>query len=183
VTRRTCARVGLAATLLLLAGCTPDGSPALSALPDPVPVASHTDDGTCDNGYDAGTVDGAQLVGVDAQPRSVVLLWYPGSSADDCRVRRTAGGTAVARRLAADIRSAPESFGNSSCPDDDGSVVSLYFTVDDKARPQRVDVRPSGCSSIVAPHRTARDAKPQLILDLARVAPSSWRARLQARVS
>jgi hypothetical protein len=88
----------------------------------------------------------------------------------------------VARRLAADIRSAPESFGNSSCPDDDGSVVSLYFSVDTEARPQRVDVRPSGCSSIVAPHRRGRDATSQLILDLARVAPSSWRARLQARV-
>jgi hypothetical protein len=181
VTRRTCAGAALAA-LLLLAGCADDGSPSPSGLPDPVPVASRSGDGPCLSGYDAGTIDGAQLVGVDAQPRSVVLLWYPGLNDDECRIRRTAGGTAVARRLAADIRSAPESFGNSSCPDDDGSVVSLYFTVDTEAHPQRADVRLSGCSPILAPHRRARDATSQLILDLARAAPSSWRERLQDRV-
>jgi hypothetical protein len=167
----------------MLPGCSDEGSPARSNLPDPLPVASRSGDGTCQTGYDAGAVDGPQLVGVDAHPRAVVLLWYPGSNDNDCRVRRTAGGTAVARRLAADIRSAPESTGNSSCPDADGSVVSLYFTVDTEARPQRVDVRPSGCASILAPHRRVRDATPQLILDLARVAPSSWRARLQAWAS
>ena len=182
MTRRTCAGAALAA-LLLLAGCADDGSPAPVGLPDPLPVASRSGDGPCLSGYDEGRVDGGQLVGVDAHPRAVMLVWYPGLNDDECRLRRTAGGTAVARRLAADIRSAPESFGNSSCPDDDGAVVSLYFAVDTEARPQRVDVRPSGCSTILAPHRRARDAKPQLILDLARVAPSSWRAYLQARVS
>jgi hypothetical protein len=181
VTRRPVAGAALTATLLL-AGCTDSGSADLSALPDPVPVASHNADGRCENGYDAGTVDGPRLVGVDAHPRSVVLLWYPGDE-DVCTVRRTAGGTAAARRLAADIRSSPQSSGNSSCPDDDGSVVSLYFTVDGRARPQRVDVRLSGCSPVSAPHRRARRATPQLLLDLARVAPPSWRARLRARVS
>jgi hypothetical protein len=182
VTRRTSAGIALAATLLL-AGCTPDGSAAPGGLPDPVPVASRSGDGPCLSGYDAGTVDGAQLVGVDAQPRAVVLLWYPGLNDDECTVRRTAGGTAVARRLAADIRSASEFTGISNCPNDDGSVVSLYFTVDTEARPQRVDVRLSGCTPVSAPHRRARRATPQLILDLARVAPSSWRPRLQAWVS
>jgi hypothetical protein len=182
VTRRTCAGAALAA-LLLLAGCADDGSPSPSGLPDPVPVASRSGDGPCVSGYDEGRVDGPQLVGVDAQPQAVVLLWYPGLNDDDCTVRRTAGGTAVARRLAADIRSSPESTGNSSCPDDDGSVVSLYFTPDIRSRPQRVDVRLSGCTPVSAPHRRARRATPQLILDLARVAPSTWRARLQAWAS
>jgi hypothetical protein len=132
------------------------------------------------SGYNEGRVGGGQLVGVDSHPRAVALVWYPGLNDDECKVRRTAGGTAVARRLAADIRSSPEDTGISNCPDDDGSVVSLYFTVDTEARPQRVDVRPSGCSTILAPHRRARRATPQLILDLARVAPSSWRERLSA---
>jgi hypothetical protein len=182
VSRRTCARVALAATLLL-AGCTDDGSPAPIGLPDPLPVASRGGDSSCVSGYDEGRVDGGQLVGVDAHSRAVVLVWYPGLNDAECTVRRTAGGTAVARRLAADIRSAPEAFGNSSCPDDDGSVVSLYFTEDGRARPQRVDVRLSGCRPVSAPHRRPRDATPQLILDLARVAPASWRTRLRAWAS
>lgn len=181
MTRRTRAGVVLA-TALLLPGCTDQGSPAPGDLPDPMPVASRTG-GACESGYDAGRVGGSHLVGVDSHPRSVVLLWYPGLNDDTCTVRRTAGGTALARRLAADIRSAPEASGSSSCPDDDRSMVSLYFTVDIKAKPQRVDVQPGGCSSVSAPHRRARRATPQLILDLARVAPSSWRARLRAWVA
>ena len=107
MTRNLVAGAALAATLLLLAACTPDGSPASIDPPDPVPVASHRADGTCDNGFDDGRVGG----------------------------------------------------------------------------PQRVEVRLTGCVPVSAPHRRARRATPQLILDLARVAPPSWRTRLQARVS
>lgn len=182
MTRRTRADVALAATLLLT-GCTDQGSAAPIGLPDPVPVASRTGGGACVSGYDEGRVGGAQLVGVDAHPRAVVLLWYPGLDDDACTVRRTAGDVALARRLAADIRSAPEAFGNSSCPEDDGAVVSMYFMLDDRARAQRVDVRPTGCAAVSAPQRRARRATRQLVVDLARVAPSSWRARLRDWVS
>jgi hypothetical protein len=69
------------------------------------------------------------------------------------------------------------------CYPGDGDDCAVRRTADTKVRPQRVDVRLSGCTAVSAPPGRARGATTQLILDLARVAPSSWRARPRAWVS
>ena len=122
-------------------------------------------------------------VWVDADPAGVVLVWYPGMNAKPCHseLDDRSDDSALARRLADDIRSAPSGpSGTYNCPNDDGGGVTLYFRYPAHTRAETVDVMLGGCGGIVARGRGPVLDVGHLAVDLAAVAPPGYASRLAA---
>jgi hypothetical protein len=113
------------------------------------------------------------LVYVDPKPRRVVAIWLPSENASNCMAVRTNDNTLPATRIAAAVEGAPAMPRGIFCPRDDGSAVRLYLTYDSGVD-EYVNVELSGCHTVSAPGRMARETTPALTTALRKIAPPGW---------
>ena len=175
-------RTGLAlaaASTALLAGCTTAGQPVHAAAPHQVPLM-RVENGVCGSiGRPPVAGADAEPVGIRGDPDSAVAVWMPGLNDRPCRAQRTVVRRAAARRLADGVLTSPTASGISSCPDDDGSRVQLWFRTGGESD-QSVVVDLRGCNSVWAAGRRSRRASQDLMHDLLAVATQPWRHGLRA---
>ena len=163
--------------MAVLGGCSNSEQPVVGQAPDRPPVTHVASDGAClSNQGPTSNVKADGHVTVDSSPTGVSVVWLPGLNARPCLAALTHGAAEMAVALANDIQHAPYlSSRATSCPNDDGSGVRLYFSYAGGHATEQADVNLAGCRAITAPGRSSRSATQRLLNELALVAPSEWR--------
>lgn len=153
------------------------GQPVIRTAPAHAPAATQTD-GSCNvSGAQPGgsTVGADNLVWVRSQPTGAVALWLPGRNAKHCVARRTVIDSARAGKLAAALRHSKAFPRGVFCPLDDGSSARLYFTYAN-GHDEYAGDELTGCRTLSAPGRSARETSTAFHDALAPVAPAAWRS-------
>ena len=158
--------------LVIPAACTDGHASVLTPVFAPSGRTSAVVAGTCTYSITHAADQG--LVTVDDNPVTVTTIWFPGMNVHPCRTHRSVGGTAVARRLATDIRHAPKvPSGTFSCPADVGVGVLLTFGYQ-HSRDELVYIDFTGCGGISATDRYGREMTDTARGDLRSIAPPGW---------
>lgn len=94
---------------------------------------------------------------VDPHPVGGVALWLPGMSSRRCLVVLTRLNTEQAEAFADAVEHAPPPpEGMFSCPNDDGSRVTVFLTYQQQREAEAVRILLSGCGGMSAPGRDGR---------------------------
>jgi hypothetical protein len=112
---------------------------------------------------------------VDRHPTGGRALWLPGLNAGRCRARLTVLNARQATAFTRAVEQAPPlPSGARLCPMDDESGVTVYLTYRGTPKAEVVRVRLTGCASVGAPGRGARELTPQATSAL-KPFPDGWR--------
>ena len=167
--------VSLVAAVSLPSGCGGTVSrPVFASVPTAGPSSVKTT--PCVVSEDAHReLSGTALVFVDRHPVAVEAVWIPGLNQRPCRSEVTRGTAVEAAKIAAAIDAAPRfPSGDFSCPNDDRSATQLYFSYPSH-RSQMAEVALSGCTSVHAPGRRARQLTVAVREALGPLEPPAWR--------
>lgn len=175
------------AIVAVVAAAALSGPSAASAAPSrppsgflpPVPSTHRTAAGGCvvDGGTQGFPIGRAKLE-IRSRPVGAAAVWLPGLNSTACEAVLTQGGTALARRLAADVARAPYiPPGTYSCPMSDGTSVRVSF-IFLTGSSQTVGIALNGCAGITSRACRARALTAALRRDLSAIAPPAWRSYL-----
>lgn len=181
---RTLRSTAIVAVMAVAAPLGPSAASAATSRPPSgflpsVPSTHRTAAGVCVvTGGTQGFPAGRASLEIRSRPVGVAAVWLPGLNSTACEAVLTQGGTALARRLAADIARAPYVRpGTYSCPMTDGTSVRVSF-IFPTGSSQTVHVALTGCAWITSRSTRARALTAATRRDLSAIAPPAWRSYL-----